>query len=241
MTEHDAFEARFARAYRRYLDEVPTDVDALAVARAVATQRRLGFTARRWVPVLGAGVVAVLLGGALLSGVFSSPPTDELMPGAATSAPSPEAVPTTEPALGSITLEVMGLVGMEGLDLVGHVTHWVLATDEPQSLPDWDIIHLPIDASPFSASGHVEVLAGPHGLLVFAGEPTCDFGYDPLCGNPVAGDEVAKDPDHGCELDFDLQPGEHIRIRLSGLPPWAWAAGALPPCQVESWTRARAR
>ena len=239
MPERESFETRFARAYRRYLDEVPTDVDALAVARTAASQRRFGLGARRWVPVLGAGVVAVLLGSALLAGVLSTPPRDELMPGALTSSPSPEAVSATEPALGSITLEVTDLVGMEGLDLVGHVTHWVLETDEPQSLPDWDIIHRPVDASPFSASGQVEVLAGPHGLVVFAGEPTCDFGYDPLCGWPVTGDEVSKDPDHGCELTFDLQPGEHIRIRLSGLPPWVWAAGALPPCQVESWTRAR--
>lgn len=237
MTEHDAFETRFARAYRRYLDEVPTDVDALAMARAVAGQRRFVFTARWWVPVLGAGLVAVLLGGAVLSGVLSTPRTDELMPGAAASSPSPEAVPATEPALGSITLEVTDLVGMEGLDLVGHVTHWVLATDEPWSLPDWDIIHLPVDASPFSASGQVEVLPGPHALLVFAGEPACEFGHDPLCGWPATGDELAKDPGHGCELAFDLQPGEHITIRLRGLPPWAWEP--LPPCQVESWTRAQ--
>ena len=50
MTEHDPFEARFRRAYRRYLDEAPTEVDALAVARRAAAQRRFGSGAWRWMP-----------------------------------------------------------------------------------------------------------------------------------------------------------------------------------------------
>ena len=77
MPEHDAFETRFRRAYRRYVDEAPTDVDAAAVARAAATQRR--FEGIRW-PTVGAparvlmwvGLLALLLAalaaGSLLTG-----------------------------------------------------------------------------------------------------------------------------------------------------------------------------
>ncbi len=77
MPEHDAFETRFRRAYRRYVDEAPTDVDAAAVARAAATQRR--FEGFRW-PTIGAparvlmwvGLLALLLAalaaGSLLTG-----------------------------------------------------------------------------------------------------------------------------------------------------------------------------
>ena len=36
MSELDLFETRFARAYRRYLNEAPTEVDAAAVARAAS-------------------------------------------------------------------------------------------------------------------------------------------------------------------------------------------------------------
>lgn len=77
MPEHDVFETRFRRAYRRYLDEVPSEVDAAAVARAAATQRR--FEGFRW-PTIGAparvliwvGLLALLLAalaaGTLLTG-----------------------------------------------------------------------------------------------------------------------------------------------------------------------------
>ena len=39
MHELDVFESRFAAAYRRYVDEAPTQVDAAAVARTVAASR----------------------------------------------------------------------------------------------------------------------------------------------------------------------------------------------------------
>jgi ligand-binding sensor domain-containing protein len=42
MPELDAFEARFAAAYRRYLHEVPTDVDAAGVARSAAAAHPAG-------------------------------------------------------------------------------------------------------------------------------------------------------------------------------------------------------
>ncbi len=74
MPEHDAFETRFRRAYRRYVDEAPTDVDAAAVARAAATQRR--FEGFRW-PTIGSparvlmwvGLLALLL-AALAAGTL---------------------------------------------------------------------------------------------------------------------------------------------------------------------------
>ena len=82
MPEPDRFEARFRRAYRRYLDEAPTEVDAAAVARAAATQPRFGGF--RW-PTIGAParvlvwvvllalLLAALSAGALFTG--SQPPT----------------------------------------------------------------------------------------------------------------------------------------------------------------------
>ena len=80
MPEHEPFETRFRRAYGRYLDEVPVEVDALEVARAAATQRRFGLgwpgivgPARVlvWV-VLLALLLAALAASALLTG--SQPP-----------------------------------------------------------------------------------------------------------------------------------------------------------------------
>lgn len=73
MTELDAFEARFADAYRRYLDEGPTDVDAAEVARAVVAGRSRRWRVGRW--TLGA-VPAVawmaLLAALLLAAVVGA-------------------------------------------------------------------------------------------------------------------------------------------------------------------------
>ena len=76
MPEREPFETRFSRAYRRYLDEVPTEVDALEVARTAATQPRFGRSwprivgparALMWV-VLLALLLAALAAGTLLTG-----------------------------------------------------------------------------------------------------------------------------------------------------------------------------
>ena len=49
MSEPDVFETRFATAYRRYLDEAPTEVDAAAVVRTVAAAHPRARTgARPW-------------------------------------------------------------------------------------------------------------------------------------------------------------------------------------------------
>lgn len=71
MSDLDVFETRFAAAYRRYLDEVPTDVDAVAVTRAVAAARpAVGPWALRptralvWLVLLG--LLLVALGAAAL-------------------------------------------------------------------------------------------------------------------------------------------------------------------------------
>jgi hypothetical protein len=76
MPEREPFETRFSRAYRRYLDEVPTEVDALEVARTAATQRRFRLSWPRivgparalvWV-VLLALLLAALAASTLLTG-----------------------------------------------------------------------------------------------------------------------------------------------------------------------------
>ena len=61
MPEREPFETRFSRAYRRYLDEVPVEVDALEVARTAATQRRFRLSWPRIVGPTRALVWVVLL------------------------------------------------------------------------------------------------------------------------------------------------------------------------------------
>jgi len=62
MPEIDIFEARFAATYRRYLDEVPTEVDAADVARTVAVAgRRSRVGTFSWSPAARQAVGWVLL------------------------------------------------------------------------------------------------------------------------------------------------------------------------------------
>ncbi len=81
MSEFDAFERRFAAAYRQYLDEAPTEIDALGVTRAAAQQRvarsaiwPISVPSRLALLLLLGALLAALLGGALLAG-SSRPPT----------------------------------------------------------------------------------------------------------------------------------------------------------------------
>ena len=67
MAELDRFEARFAAAYLRYLDEAPTAVDAAAVARMAAAQPRTRVIARPWALLPVRGLAWVLLGALLLA------------------------------------------------------------------------------------------------------------------------------------------------------------------------------
>ncbi len=203
-----------------------------------------GFSMFSAVKFVAAAAVVALFGGFLLSGVLTTRPGDEALPAAVTASASPETEPTSAPDTGTITLKVTDLVGMEGLELVGHVPHEVetapSGVETITTLPEWDVIHLAIDRSPFSASGQAEVLAGEGLLLwVFAGEPTCDASFIPECGLPVTGDEVSKRPGYLCMLSFDLQPGEHIRIWLTGLPPNTLDGPGthIAPCPVVSWVR----
>ena len=72
MAEIDVFEARFAAACRRYLDEAPTEVDAVEVARTVVAlprARRLPWTgtfrtvpAPAWVLLIAALLTAMIAG-----------------------------------------------------------------------------------------------------------------------------------------------------------------------------------
>lgn len=72
MTEQDVFEARFAAAYRQFLSEAPTEVDAVAVARAAAA----AHPRVRWPALLSLGslrpVAWILLLAALLLGLVAS-------------------------------------------------------------------------------------------------------------------------------------------------------------------------
>jgi hypothetical protein len=78
MSEQDVFETRFAAAYRRYLDEAPTEVDPAAVARAAASAHpRAGIVgwpmalrpARAFAWLIVLAILLVALGvGALLMG-----------------------------------------------------------------------------------------------------------------------------------------------------------------------------
>ncbi len=96
MPELDVFEARFAAAYRRYLDEVPTAVDAAAIARRLADAhpyRRAVLGS--WPPVavprpalvllLAGLLLAALLGSTLLVGAWRDAPISVVPP----TSPSP--------------------------------------------------------------------------------------------------------------------------------------------------------
>lgn len=96
----DPFERRFAAAYRRYLDEVPTAVDAVAVARAATAPRharriappwtRRPMPALTWLVLLGlllaAFGAAALFVGSQRQGVVSACP-----PGTTPDEPGPAA------------------------------------------------------------------------------------------------------------------------------------------------------
>ncbi len=77
MSEREAFETRFRRAYRCYLDEAPTEVDAAAVARAAATQRR--FAGLAWPSF--AGPARVLIWVVLLALLIAALATSTLFTG----------------------------------------------------------------------------------------------------------------------------------------------------------------
>lgn len=77
MSDLDAFDRRFAAAYRRYLDEAETEVDAAAIARSVAgdtRRRRAGIggwplrstPAGSWLVVVVALLAATLVGAYLI-------------------------------------------------------------------------------------------------------------------------------------------------------------------------------
>jgi hypothetical protein len=100
MPELDVFETRFTAAYRRYLDEVPTAVDAAAIARRLAVahpHRRavLGFWPLVAVPrpalvlLLAGLLLAALLGTTLLVGAWRDAPISVVPP--TSPSPSPAA------------------------------------------------------------------------------------------------------------------------------------------------------
>lgn len=108
MPEPDRFESRFRRAYRRYLDEVPTDVDALAVARTAAMQRRFGFRLPRIM-----GPARVLIWVVLLALLLAAFTVSTLFTG---SEPTPP-VPTTQ-VTGTVTCLQVDAGEWSGPDVV---------------------------------------------------------------------------------------------------------------------------
>ena len=103
MAELDGFEARFAVAYRRYLDEVPTEVDAGAMARAAATARsRARWAAWRGalrpVPALAWLVLVALMIAALAAALFVGSQQERRSPAVVPPIVAPSAPPPADPA-----------------------------------------------------------------------------------------------------------------------------------------------
>jgi len=84
MAELDLFETRFAAAYRRYLDEAPTQVDAVEIARSVVSMargRRLSWgTAFRSMPAPAWLVLLAILLTALGAALFAGSQRDTQLP-----------------------------------------------------------------------------------------------------------------------------------------------------------------
>jgi len=107
MAELEVFEARFAAAYRRYLDEVSTDVDAAAMARAAATARpRARWAAWRgalrpvpalaWLALLGL-LLAALTAGLVVVGSQPQRNNPAVVPPLPAMVPPLAPVPTCPP------------------------------------------------------------------------------------------------------------------------------------------------
>ena len=190
----------------------------------------LGFMA-----LASATLVGLLLGSALFIGMLANPQADQLAPAAATSSASPSPEPTGETAAGVILVDVTDLVGMEGLELVGKV--WGPVSQQVPLVgppPGVEFLHLPIDTDMFSAFGQVTVPPGDYYMWVFAGEPPCHARFVPDCAR-TASDEPPLPPDYFCRVSYDVQPGERIRVVLSGLEPHYMQGSDA--CGMVSWER----
>ena len=130
----------------------------------------------------------------------------------------PTVAATEEP--GQLTLEVSGLVGMEGLEVAASI-----ASSPGPGHYRWEIprAHQPIDVSPFSSElATFPVGAGTHEVVVVAGEPPCGAAYwSATCAE--------SDPDYVCSSRLDVPPGEHLRLTIGGLPPYG-----SPPADLET-------
>ena len=130
----------------------------------------------------------------------------------------PAVTATEEP--GQLTLEVSGLVGMEGLEVAASIA----ASPRPGHYR-WSIprAHQPIDGSPFSSElATFPVGAGTHEVVVVAGEPPCGVTYwSATCAE--------SDPDYVCSIRLDVPPGEHLRLTIDGLPRYG-----APPADLET-------
>lgn len=161
---------------------------------------------------LASRLLAGLLGGLLVAAAASATIAQSETPaGSATS--------------GSLTLEIRGLTGMEGLELVATV--WGAPSDG-------ELLRVPIDAPAFTTSGHVDLPPGAYYLWVLAGVPPCEAGFIPACGPGVARGQDVELADYFCMLDFDVQAGQRIYLGLMGLPS-SDRSGDDAPCPVSYW------
>jgi hypothetical protein len=145
----------------------------------------------------------------------------------------------TSPPLGSthspaevawLTVEVSGLVGMEGLALAGGLDRPTISGREYYA----DVLQTPIGSSPFLATDRVALgPGGAFGLMVFAGEPPCRVVWVPSCGLSTTWSR----PEYLCSIEFDALPGEDIHITIAGLPAFEMAAHRFPACPVSQFLR----
>jgi hypothetical protein len=148
----------------------------------------------RWMCTAGAAVlICVAFAGPMAAAQEARSP--------ASPSPLPTAV-GAETVQGILTVEVTGLVGMEGL--LVSVSDMCFKSPSTASWPVFAVRDQPIDTSPFAASGRV-------------GLPVCSWGFHRLLVWVAATPE--SEPQYRCFTDFDLLSDEDIWIRIVGLPP----------------------
>lgn len=185
---------------------------------------------------IATAVLVVALGPAgAVAAEEETAPTGVSNHASAAHSPSPEATSLSEPEPGSVTVEVDGLVDMEGLELVGKVWRQTPVGGSGPG-PGVEVFHLPIDRAEFSVSGRADIDAGDYYMWVFAGPPPCDASSMPVCGGSFHATESF------CMTSFDVRPHEDIRISLAGLPamPGGEMAEIPTPCPIWLWERGTA-
>ncbi len=221
MSELDAFERRFAAAYRQYLDEAPTEVDALGVARAAAQQRvarsaiwPISVPSRLALLLLLAALLAALLGGALLAGSARPPTGWQLLdlPGGGTFA--------------DLAAGPGGYVAV-GRDAHGHAAfwsssdcrHWEPAAARGTSV---DALHAVTAGGP----GYVALADGGAAWTSTDGRSWRQVGDDPFRWSGVAIDASSY------VRDLAVRAGRLVAVGAAASVSAIWTSG-----DGSSWTR----